>query len=791
MKIQCSCGAKYAFDISPEMAQNPVRFVCPACGLDSSEFVNNLIRQELGLSAPAAAQAPAPVPPQQPAPQPAGTTRARLHTASTAGATATPVATDTPQRCQKHPDQFTVEKCYICSKPICPKCMELFGYLCSPLCRGKAEAQGIEVPVFAGQKSVVEARSWRRTVRVTTAVCSVAALVLGAWFWYAWFGSVPRTVYAVRFPERSYSGQSALCGPDQLVFLHGDLLARHDLKQKKEIWSRHLVDTKQIDAAIAREMKEMQVIIDKANSESPDYVPKMPDPEKLKKSMIRAAEAALDLRVCGLNIWVLSPGKLTRYDRDSGKPVKEIEVPPGYGGLIPQGDELLYVDRDSGRPVVTSINLNTCESHTEAVGPPPVVAAAEPASSASGAGKRAPGKAGLPVGTPGKGAGKVMDPKKVAEQMDNLSYPARIALPAILAHNLNQERTLAAYDDRPAAAAASATEPDSAANTSLVPTRDGFLQFSVKLLERRITTRAAMKAAPSKSVLDSNLTADKSGDLVNEMLNQAQRERGGEVIREDESRYQVTLRQPDGSNAWTGEVIGPPTLHPLATVNVITANKSLIVLDKTNKKRWQSPLSYNVSGGFGALDPENAPYGQGPCVERQDSLYVFDEGMLTAFDLPTGNARWRLPSVGIVGMFFDGAGMIYLNTSTAGADAIKYANQIDVTRKDRPVVMKIDPHAGKVLWSAELGGMVNYVSGKFIYTTQAYQADLGEEGEAYTADSIAGRTSFLSIKRINPKNGHLLWEHSEKRAPLDVQFDQNNIRLVFRREVEVLHFLTL
>ena len=51
---------------------------------------------------------------------------------------------------------------------------------------------------------------------------------------------------------------------------------------------------------------------------------------------------------------------------------------------------------------------------------------------------------------PGKDAGKVMDPKKVAEQAQHLSYPAKIALPAILAHNMNQERTLAAMNDQPA-----------------------------------------------------------------------------------------------------------------------------------------------------------------------------------------------------------------------------------------------------------------------------------------------------------------------------------------------------
>ena len=70
MKIQCSCGAKYAFDVTPEMAQTPVRFVCPACGLDASDFVNSLVRQELGLPEPAATPGPAPVAtPIQPAPR--------------------------------------------------------------------------------------------------------------------------------------------------------------------------------------------------------------------------------------------------------------------------------------------------------------------------------------------------------------------------------------------------------------------------------------------------------------------------------------------------------------------------------------------------------------------------------------------------------------------------------------------------------------------------------------------------------------------------------------------------
>src|SRR5437667_132118 len=62
---------------------------------------------------------------------------------------------ETLPRCPKHPSELAAEKCYVCSKPICPKCMELFGYVCSPLCRAKAASHGIAVPIYEGQSSVV------------------------------------------------------------------------------------------------------------------------------------------------------------------------------------------------------------------------------------------------------------------------------------------------------------------------------------------------------------------------------------------------------------------------------------------------------------------------------------------------------------------------------------------------------------------------------------------------------------------------------------------------------------
>lgn len=339
MKLQCSCGAKYSFEVTPDMANQPVHFSCPTCGMDYSEFVTNLVRQQLGSApasaiappppgyvappplsiapappavgpvpaaapvlapigsirvpgasgsssqpaapptpavsqpsqpairipavspasntppqpavAPAAAAAPAPgptrivippkpvaaiappptaiaPPPQLPAvaggasipasqssapksvarivshpppaapvaaapvlaaatvPQPAPASGLRINketpTATAQVETPQTTAPDAPKPCFRHMGQFAVEKCYVCSKPICPKCMELFGYVCSPLCKSKAEAQGIEIPVFGGQRDVKEARSWRKTVLVTTSACSIIAAVLGVWF---------------------------------------------------------------------------------------------------------------------------------------------------------------------------------------------------------------------------------------------------------------------------------------------------------------------------------------------------------------------------------------------------------------------------------------------------------------------------------------------------------------------------------------------------------------------------------------------------------------------------------
>jgi outer membrane protein assembly factor BamB len=195
-----------------------------------------------------------------------------------------------------------------------------------------------------------------------------------------------------------------------------------------------------------------------------------------------------------------------------------------------------------------------------------------------------------------------------------------------------------------------------------------------------------------------------------------------------------------------------------------------------------------VAGGRGVFDEEKASSGQGPCVERGDALYIFDQAVLTAFDLKTGNVRWRLPSVGIDGLFFDDAGMMYVNTTTASPESIKYSRQIDVTKKTSALVLKVNPQTGKILWTAN-SGLVSYVSGKFIYTLDAYQGDDRKEENPYaTGFEIP---SHVMIRRLNPRNGREMWTHYQKRAPLDVRFDGKTIQLVFKKEVQVLTFLSL
>jgi hypothetical protein len=777
MKIRCSCGTKYEFEVTPEMWENPVKFVCSNCGLDSSEYVNQLVRQEIADNFPDAI-------PKAPAPPPAEAPRLKIsHHEKPAEAPAAPAPAN--RLCQKHRGVPTTEKCFVCGKPICPKCMEEFGYVCSPFCANKADQLGLDVPVFAGQKFQVEKQFWRKTGLIAGSIGAAIVLFFGVWIWYAWFGSVPHNYFAVRFEDndRAYSGKTFLVGQDQLVYLHGGTLARCDLKKKKQVWSQELITKEEVAAAAKAESDEEARAA--ATISRGDYFRRR-SYEDIERDIRLAMQSALLLRVSGESIWVGNGTRLTRYDWETGRAVREITLPETGDEMIEKDNEILILGAQS----VTHVSLATGDSTVEQFRPPNTNIVATAAGSRPLAG-----------GLLDK-SGRPLDPQKVAAESRNLTLPARIALPALVAGAQHQADIQAAADDgEEDFPARSRILPGGrlagAGYFELVPGENTFVQFSKKLLERRITTRDAMKAAPKKSALEGDVNAVHTAEIANELLNEMTRNAGGGTVEEDDSLYEVTVRLPDSPDTaeWTGKVTGPPQLFVLKTVNVIAAGKSIIVLDKTNKKVWEASLTYRISGGehelSSAFSGGKSEFGEGPCVEHGDTLYVCDEAMLSAFDLASGSARWRVPSVGIVGLFFDDENNIYVNTTSGSPDDIKYSRQVDINKQTDDILVKLEPKEGKTLWSIKPGGFISYLKGKFIYTTQSYDPNPTDEDVGSDLTSALFKPAYLRIARINPKNGRIMWEHYQDRCPVDIHFNDNSIELVFKREVQVLRYLTL
>jgi hypothetical protein len=789
MKLQCSCGAKYAFDITPDMAQNPVGFVCPQCGADSSDYVNELVRRELAsqgiaVSAPppapvrVAAPAPAPAPVSAAPPAPAGSRLKISHEAKPEVA-ASQEGAPVSKLCSRHPGQPIAEKCAVCQKPICKRCMESFGYFCSPLCRNKADMQGMNVPVYAGQKFEVEAKFWRKTGLIFGGIVGLILAFIGLWIYYAWFLAVPHKYFAVRFENNpAYTGKAEIVGKDQIIFLHGGTLARYDMRKNKQIWSVELVTDKQIDDGVKQEMDDFN----RANAASvgDEYHPQVRSAEEVRKGVKMDLEGALLLRVSGQNVWVGNGTNLTRYDWDTGKVSGQGALPEFGFDLVEGKGELLML----GDTSVTHISLTDGQTRVEKLHG--LVGETIAKNDNTGGG-----------GLPGLGSsdGKPLDPKKVAAQAQNLKTPARIALPAVVANAKHEQQIEEALKNDPETPKGKHHDHVKAGAESfqLVPAPEGYVQFSAILLEEKTIERTAMKEKPKKSALDGDVNAAHTGEIANEILNDMQRDLGGSTVTEDASRYQVTVHVTDeGTPDWSAEVVGSPSLYPLKTVNVVAGGHTVIVLDKSNKKLWETTLTYELEGGgmFGEMLRGGSRFGDGPCVEQGDTLYVYDQAVLSAFDLKTGNARWRVPSVGVMGLFFDDKGMIYVNTTSGSPDDIKYSRQIDINKQTDDILVKLDPKTGKTLWSMKPGGFISYLHGKYIYTIQ--ENDPNPTDEPVLNDTFAGmqQPPYLRIARINPSNGHIMWEHYQDRAPFAVVFHDNIIQLVFKKEVQVLKYMS-
>ena len=666
----------------------------------------------------------------------------------------------------------------------------------------------MESTVHVGSKLQAQRQFWRKTGLIGGIVGTAIACIFGGWFWYAWIGSRPAVLFNVRWDGISHSGTSRIIDGNQLVFLHGGTLARYNLQTKQKVWSLDLVTQQQIDDALKAEDEERARIERETGKSPPVEIPSI----RQKYARI-GLEQDLSLHISGKNIWIAKGNALTHYNWDSGNADQQITLTNDFSGLTDSGDEILAVGAASdGSQSVTHISMDDGGLRTEEFSGSPAVPVAQNSPAPAPAG---PPQGGIPL-SPNQ-SGQAMNPSRVAEQAQHMSYAGRLALPALIAnsaHNeaVNQEiqsedrpqqqqlpqrrsRTSGASRQSRSQQSGSDESDDSSIDTQdfrLLPDGDSYIAFGSQLIKENIVQREAMRAPPQHSALDSpNLTAANETAAVNEQLNEMQRSRGGDTVTEDDSTYQVVLRRPGSTTPdWTGQVIGSPQFFPLNTVNVLAAGKTITVFDKSNKKLWQANLTYEVTGGGEPGSVFQSQYGAGPCVENNGTLYVFDQAVLTAYDPSTGNVHWRIPSVGVVGLFFDDKGTVYVNTTSGNPDDIKYSRQIDVTKQTEAIVMKVDPSSGTILWRYNPGGYISYLSGKFIYAYRYY--DPGDQDEQMN-DMMASLQgpAYTKIIRISPSNGHVMWEHDEDRAPVDVQFDRNTISLVLKKEVEVLRFFSL
>ncbi len=323
-----------------------------------------------------------------------------------------------------------------------------------------------------------------------------------------------------------------------------------------------------------------------------------------------------------------------------------------------------------------------------------------------------------------------------------------------------------------------------------VPAGSTVAGLDVKLIEKNLVTVETMKK-PQDSKRFDDLKVTQTREYAEDVLNEMRRMKTGGVAKVDQSRYAVTIQRVFGKDVepWTGEVVGSPALFALKTVDVLVAGNVVHVFNRSNQKIWESTLSYPIAERF---QSHGSWWGVGqrelaaaPCMEMGDTLYFFDQGVLTAFDIKSGTARWRMPSVGISTIQFDNQGLLYVTTTSANPESIRYSEQVSL-EKVEPIIVKVDPVTGRPLWRVEKVGDQCYLAGKYVYITRAQTP----AGLVALASGGAAATSFR-LYRLNPRNGKQLWEYYRSGGPGSLDFYDNEILFQSSDKLEVLKFLSL
>jgi hypothetical protein len=453
-------------------------------------------------------------------------------------------------------------------------------------------------------------------------------------------------------------------------------------------------------------------------------------------------EAAADIRrppqvlVDKGNIWVCPGDQVVRLDQQTGEVRLTVPIVGQLASFTPTESSLLVVSAtDETRRVAMRIDLESCEVSRQTIEVPRAQKHAMP---------------------------------------DELPPNVQPTAGVLLAQATEEQKF---------------NKPLDAVSSEFFSAGQNLVELRVKLLEPKVTWVQAIKPRGPSLINDKTSASTSAAAVEEEVFNDIKRDQTGGVKAIDQSRYEVRLRRWLGDKPveWKGEVTGLPAFFALQTVDLLAAGKSLTVFDKQNNELFETPLSYPISARF-AVD--NAGH-RVPAAERAGVLYFFDQGVLTALALPGGEVQWRLTSIGISRVQFDDDGLLYVDSTAASPEEIQYSEQIKFEATP-PVILKVDPRSGKILWQAQKLGRRCFLSGKFLYAVSAEQGGMAMAiglAEAVNAPRPDAPVYF-HIYRLDPASGEVMWNFYREEAPDEEAFQQNWFVLRFGSEVQAWKFLT-
>ncbi|HEY1173882.1 MAG TPA: hypothetical protein VGH19_21130 [Verrucomicrobiae bacterium] len=436
------------------------------------------------------------------------------------------------------------------------------------------------------------------------------------------------------------------------------------------------------------------------------------------------------LHVTDKDIWAVQGGKLQQIDPVSGKANKEIPVNGSISEFTAEDKNLVVISQKRTQLHMMVVNLATGETKTETIGSPP-------------------------------------KEKVVAQVKGKMDRPPTSG--NLLKQELEGDDEFGIFSK----------------NTLFAGAGDHAVRVDVKITKTNVTRVQVMRDAPKKSKLNANTSImSNPGAIAEDVFNDIKRSEGGQFESVDLSTYQVTVNRilkSGGEGTWEGEVSGEPAFYSGKTVDLIVGHQEIIILSKANKVIARRGLNFptGAMGGLAFRRRENPPF-----LETADTLYFWDKGTITAFDLPSGNKRWDFQNVGITSVVADDDGGLYVCGTTAKPESIQFSEDINIEDRPRAQFFKLDARTGKKDWEGKEGAKDVYLTGKFLYTTRPAGSTLGLMG----GDDSAGRTY---IHRVNPRNGKIEWELEHKGDVDELTVFLNRLAITSGDNVQVYKFLSL